>query len=820
MLFEAKFTDTPSLVAFCSMFFEQSLENVVLHDRDGEPIYFNPAILNAVKHTADQYPTLQVLRQLNPEYCAALDQAMRTKKACKILYEATLPHFNRLIYDEIYFSPILDTHHELLGVVTLGRDLGYIEQKNIANNLKQKEYLRTLIDSLPFPVWMKNQQGKFLALNNKANIDLGMKYVENLEDTTDFDYFDAAQAQAFVDADNEVMQTGQAKMVLENIPTNNGSSYLSYTHKTPVIVDNKIVGTVGFTRKITEEYKLQKAIAELENEHFSILNNLPLFIIVYDLECKRVFANQYYLDQIACSAEALIGKKPSEFWIDSFVGVTGLSFEAQLKQVISQNKVFPFTCTLKTSPPRVFEKKLIPRINTQQEVCGVICIAEDMTEVIQARQDLKHQAHHDALTGLANRTLFSNHLYDAIVEAQQSHHPFVVMLLDLDGFKAINDSKGHALGDLMLKEVANRICSVHSDAYLCSRLGGDEFAILYRGYTDPQAPEQLAKSILSAVSNVYQIEGAEYFISASIGMTVYPDDTQIPDNLLKYADIAMYAAKDSGRNTYQRYLAEYSKKTESSFYLGHALRRALEEKELYLEYQPIVDIKTHRLVGAEALCRWQSHLYGLIPPNDFIPIAEQTGLIVTLTDFVLREAFKVACMINQSGQQQTIAISVNLSARLFKNDQFADDVISLLQETACEPNWIKFEITETLLLDHSPDVLNALNRFNQIGIIISLDDFGTGQSSLAYLQKFPIQQIKIDRSFVREIGENKKHAKLVQAIISLGKSLDKDLVAEGIESMEQAQLLQSFGCKNGQGYYYSRPRQLDSFIQDFCKNRL
>lgn len=805
MLSDSRFTDETSLVSFCSMFFEHALENVMLHNRDGEPIYFNPAILKVVNHSTGNYPSLQILRELNPEYCALLDQTMSTKKSGKMLYEATLPRFGRLIYDEIYFSPILDTHQQLLGVITLGRDLGYIEQKNIANNLKQKQYLRTLIDSLPFPVWMKNQEGKFLALNKKANLDLGMKYVENLEDTTDFDYFDEAQAQTFVNDDNEVMLTGLAKMVVENITTPSGKSYLSYTHKTPVVVDDEIVGTVGFTRNISEEAKLQKAIDELENEHFSILNNMPLFIIVYDLECKRVFANQYYLKQVGISSEALIGKKPSEFWIDSFVGVTGLSFEAQLKQVIIQNKVLPFSCTMSTTPPRVFEKKLIPRINIQQEVCGVICIAQDMTDM--------HQAHHDALTGLANRILFSNNLNDAIVRAKESHHPFVVMLLDLDGFKAINDAMGHALGDLLLKEVASRICLAHSDDYICSRLGGDEFAILYSGYNDLQAPERLAKSILSAVSNVYQIEGAEYFISASIGITVYPDDTDVKDDLLKYADIAMYAAKDSGRNTYQRYSAEHSKKTESSFQLDHALRRALTDNELYLEYQPIVDIKTHRIVGAEALCRWQSNKHGLVPPSEFIPIAEHTGQIVAMTEFILSEAFKVACMLNQAGHLEPITISVNLSARLFKDAQFADHLIGLLQQGKCKPKWIKLEITETLLLDNNPVVINALNRFNQIGMIISLDDFGTGQSSLAYLQKFPIQQIKIDRSFVREIGENKNHAKLVKAIISLAKSLDKDLVAEGIETLEQAQLLKSFRCKTGQGFLYSKPLKLDAFLQ-------
>lgn len=231
-----------------------------------------------------------------------------------------------------------------------------------------------------------------------------------------------------------------------------------------------------------------------------------------------------------------------------------------------------------------------------------------------------------------------------------------------------------------------------------------------------------------------------------------------------------------------------------------------------MEYQPIVDLKTHRIVGAEALCRWQNNKHGLVPPQEFIPIAEHTGLIIAISQFVLREALQVASLVNQ-GQEQTITISVNLSARLFKDARFAGHVIALLQETKCEPEWIKFEITETLLLDHHPDVISALNTFNQMGIIISLDDFGTGQSSLGYLQKFPIQQIKIDRSFVREISENKSHAKLVKAIISLAKSLDKDLVAEGIETLEQAQLLETFGCKTGQGYLYSKPCKLDSFLQ-------
>lgn len=538
MLSLTSFGDNSQLIAFFSSLFHHALESVALHDQYGQPLYYNPSILRHLNLDADTCPHLESLREVAPAYCEHLEQVLMTGKPGK------------MIYDEIHFLPIFDAEHSLKGVLCLGRDLGYLRQKNIATTQKQKEYLSTLIDSLPFPVWMKNQQGNYLAINKKASLDLGMASGDNLESTTDFDYFDAPQAEMFVNDDKYVMQTGQAKVLVETIRKKDGSAYLSYTHKTPVFVDDKVVGTVGFSRNIAEEQKLQQTITELENDYFAILNNLPLLIIVYDLECRRVFLNQHYLQCIGEKSQALIGTKPSERWMPGFISITGLEFEAQLKHAMTHNVILPVSCTLEGATTRFFEKKLIPRLNTQQEVCGVICIAQDVTDVYQARKALEHQAHYDALTGLANRTLFSNYLNEAVTKAKQNNQPFVVMLLDLDRFKAINDSMGHAVGDVLLKEVANRICSAHSDAYICSRLGGDEFAILYSDYSCPRAPEALADSILSAVSNVYQIDGAEYFISASIGVTVYPDDTDNDANLLKYADTAMYAAKDAGRNTY------------------------------------------------------------------------------------------------------------------------------------------------------------------------------------------------------------------------------------------------------------------------------
>lgn len=816
---EKDLTDISELLTTISLIFDTVTDNIIIHDKHGAPVYCNQAMLKTVKVDSQKTFFDNLNNNQFPDYNNKVCEVLKTKAPSTMLYDLGEANFSRYIYDLIYFFPIKNKANVLVAILAMGRDLDHSKHIQIEETEKQKHYLRSLLDSFPFAVWMKNDNGEFLTVNNQFCQDFGFKKPQEVLGKTDFDLFDLDMAQGFVDDDMKVMATREQKRLIEKIQCTNGSTYLGYTHKSPLKVDDQVVGTVGFTRDISEELRLQAQIAELENDYALLINNMPIAIMVYDLECRRVLVNDHYSKLVRCDGNEFLGKTPIELWSQHVVNLTSQDFESALRKVMQTG--LPITMDIffsrDDSSTSVHDERLVPRVNKNGEITGVIAIVQDITEIHESKLHNQYLAHHDALTGLANRSLFNIKLEETTIKAKERHTSFAIMILDLDGFKSINDSMGHAVGDLLLKEVANRLSSAGNASHFCTRLGGDEFAILHENITHKRFAESLAESILKEITNVYKIDNAEYFISASIGIALYPNDTENTDDLLKYADMAMYAAKDEGRHAYRFYDVNLSKRTERNFHVENSLRYAIEQKELYLLYQPIVEIASNRIVGVESLCRWQSKSLGTVPPDEFITAAEHTGLIIPLGKQILKEAFEAAYQINH-GKVEIITFSVNLSARQLNESNIVTTILALLNGTNCNPKWIKFEITESVLLDESQQVLNSLNRFNQLGIKIALDDFGTGQSALSYLHKFPIQQIKIDGSFIHEIDRNEVNAKLVKAIIALGNSLDKELVAECIETQIQAEMLESFGCALAQGYFYSKPISLEELKKHLAKN--
>lgn len=812
-------SDINEIVPAVTLIFDAVTDNIIIHDNKGNPVYCNQAMLNTLKFESAQTFFGHLNNNQFPEYSKNVSKVLETKAPCSMIYNLGASNFSRYIYDLVSFFPIINHAQEIIGVFAYGRDLDYSKQKKIEKTKTQEHYLRSLLDSFPFAVWMKSKKGEFLTVNNQFCQDFGFKKPQDVLGKTDFDLFDQPMAKDFVEDDNIVMLSGEEIRRIEKIKCVNGNIYVGYTHKSPLRVDNKIVGTVGFTRDVSEEQRLQAEIAELENEYAVLINNLPIAIMVYDLDCRRILVNKFYSKLIRRDGNAFLGKKPTESWSQYIVNLTSEEYENSIKEVIKTGQPLSLDMffTRDESGTTVHDVRLVARKNKSGETTGVIAIVQDITEIHESRLRNEYQANHDALTGLANRTLFSKQLLQATITAKQNDTAFAVMILDLDGFKSINDSMGHTTGDLLLKEVAKRLGTANSGQHLCTRLGGDEFAILYENFTHKRDVDTLAETILKDITNVYQIESAEYFISASIGIALYPHDTKNTDDLVKYADTAMYAAKDAGRNAYHFYDINLSKMAERRFHIEKALRYAIEHHVLFLEYQPIVDIASNCIVGVEALCRWQCKTMGFISPDEFIPVAEHTGLIIPLGKQLLQLAFQAAYQINHANDQ-VITVSVNLSARQFSDLNLVDTVLRLLNETQCNPKWIKFEITESLLLENNQQVLNALNAFNKLGIMIVLDDFGTGQSALGYLQKFPIQQIKIDRSFINEIEINPTSDQLVKAIIALVNSLDKELVAEGVETQIQANMIEQYGCKLAQGYLYSKSISLEMLLEYASKN--
>jgi diguanylate cyclase (GGDEF)-like protein len=378
------------------------------------------------------------------------------------------------------------------------------------------------------------------------------------------------------------------------------------------------------------------------------------------------------------------------------------------------------------------------------------------------------------------------------------------MLLDLDRFKAVNDTMGHPAGDELLRVAAIRLTECVRADDMVARLGGDEFAILL-----PEMPAgtdlgKIAGKILDAFRKPFVLEGNEVFVSASMGIAVYPDDSSDADDLIKQADTAMYLAKRSGRNNFRFYSKELTVLASERFALESELRRAVERNELELYFQPKVWLADGALIGSEALLRWNHPQRGMVLPDQFIAIAEDSGLIMEIGEWVFREACQAAQAWN-APDMPLHKVAINLSARQFQSGDLAKTVSRILEETNCLPEWIELEITESMLLDEHGEVLQILNQFQELGIAIAIDDFGTGYSSLSYLARYPINTLKIDRLFVSSIAEDPHRAELVRAIISIAHSLGLIVVAEGVDTTEQAAYLRERGCQIAQGYLYSKP---------------
>jgi len=426
---------------------------------------------------------------------------------------------------------------------------------------------------------------------------------------------------------------------------------------------------------------------------------------------------------------------------------------------------------------------------------------------------LEYQANYDALTGLPNRNLLHDRLHQA-VQGYRLPRTVAVAFIDLDHFKFVNDSLGHSVGDKLLKGIAERLRAVLREGDTVARLGGDEFVLILNGQPSEEVIFRAMQRITSAVAQPMTIEGKELIVTCSGGISLYPQDGLDVDTLLKNADAAMYRAKEQGRNNCTFYTSEMNQRVNERLSLENGLRRAIERQELILRYQPRVDLKTGRIAGAEALVRWLHPEWGLIAPDRFIPIAEETGLITRIGEQVLREACRQVRGWLDEGLEPGV-VSVNLSARQFRQEGLVRMVAAVLEETRLDPRHLEMELTESMVMDNVGAAIATLRGLKSLGVSLSVDDFGTGYSSLAYLRSLPIDKLKIDRSFVRDIGHtlDTDGGVLAQAIISLGHSLHLQVVAEGVETLAQAQFLERQGCDEVQGFYYGKPLQPAAFAK-------
>lgn len=429
-------------------------------------------------------------------------------------------------------------------------------------------------------------------------------------------------------------------------------------------------------------------------------------------------------------------------------------------------------------------------------------------ELKKANSKLKTLAHRDILTGLFNRALFNDILSQSIKKSKRNNRELALLFIDLDRFKQINDSLGHAVGDRVLKIVAERLNNMIRKGDSLARLGGDEFTILMEDINKKENAALLAEKILTTLAEPIYIDNHSFYITGSIGISLYPQDATEMNKLLMYADTAMYKAKDEGKNNVQFYNAEMTAMAIERVGMQANLRKALNEHEFVVYYQAQMNVKTSKLIGMEALVRWQHPSLGLLTPSKFIPIAEETGLLVLLDQWVMKTAMKQMVQWHKEGLNPGI-LALNLSIQQLHQKDFISLFKGMLLETGCKAECLELEVTESQIMNHPEDAIFILNKLKNMGIKLAIDDFGTGYSSLSYLKRLPIEKLKIDKTFIQGLPNNEEDVGIAQAIIALAKSLKLGIMAEGVESKEQRDFLVANGCENIQGYIYGKPMPAD-----------
>ncbi len=582
-----------------------------------------------------------------------------------------------------------------------------------------------------------------------------------------------------------------------------GTVIISVSGKPVFDARKRFIGYRGVGRNITEKKRTKRSLREIAERFRSLTELSSDWYWEMDAELRFTYVSEGIRKVRGIGPESLVGKRRWET-----EGVGNDEEMARHRATLEGHLPFrDFVLARSGSDGRVTYVSHTgrPIFDDQGNFRGYRGVARDITARVRAEEDLARMAHYDALTGLPNRALLQGRLKRAMARADRSHTLLAVIFLDLDQFKEINDSLGHAVGDAVLKETALRLEGCLRATDTVARLGGDEFTILLEDVRSKEEIARVAEKLLQSIAVPAELSGHVLHLSTSIGVTVYPQDHHDADSLLRNADLAMYHAKQEGRNNAQFYSPDMSERTEKRVDLLTRLRGAIARNELLLHYQPQVDVRSGRITGVEALLRWNDPERGLVPPGQFIPLAEDTGLIVPIGEWVLREACRQLKQWLDAGLAP-LTMAVNLSPRQFRQKDLVETVAAILAETGLPPYRLDLEITESTVMYRTEEAAASLRALHELGVQISLDDFGTGYSSLAYLHRFPVHTLKVDQSFVRDIRSDRDDAAIVSTVITLARQLNLKSLAEGVETKEQLAFLRSRGCDAYQGFLFCRPQ--------------
>ncbi|HKK01296.1 MAG TPA: EAL domain-containing protein, partial [Desulfuromonadales bacterium] len=549
--------------------------------------------------------------------------------------------------------------------------------------------------------------------------------------------------------------------------------------------------------------------AQKEQLHFTqaLLDALPNPVFYKDLHGRYLGCNKAFEQLVGLDRNRLIGRTVLETHDQREASQHHREDLALMQEKTARD--YTYSLGEADSSIRHFVVRKAPFFSSEGSLGGLIGTVIDITAHKQAEQEIRQLAYFDTLTGLPNRTLLKDRFAQALVFARRDQRPVGVMMIDVDRFKGVNDSHGHAMGDQLLKALADRLRGMVRTSDTVARPGGDEFILLLPAVAHEQDIALVAQKIKETLHPPFNIDGQETFLTVSIGIAVFPLDGQDTDTLLRNADTAMYVAKEQGKNRYQFFSSEMNDKAVARVTLETDLRQGIERGEFSLDYQPQIDLATGVITGVEALLRWHHPQKGIISPVNFIPAAEETGLILPLGEWVLRTACRQARRWHLAGFP-LLRMAVNLSALQFTQPDLLEMISGILEETGLPPQSLELEITESMLMENAREARTTLSGLKELGVSLAIDDFGTGYSSLSYLKHFPIDRLKIDQSFVRDIDTHCDDTAIVDSIIALGHSLHLSIIAEGVENEQQLQLLRQGRCHEMQGYFFSRPLSAES----------